>query len=318
VRGLGLLAASAAALLLVPAQGKQTTPNGPITALAWLPEHRIAVSGYSSVRILDALTGAEQTVIPLSMRVCTGLTYLHGDRALYASGGVPGEQGAVQRINLTTGKPESAVRVSDDLLTGLAFFGASGLAAASSTAELFTWQANPPAGSPILLGRHTAPARAVVGAAGGSLVSAGDDSTLRVWNPPQMEPLHVLIAHTAPVRALALRTDPGTGELHCASGSDDKTLRIWFPLRGRLVRSFRGFTSPVLAVAWRARDGALFAAEATGRIQELHPETGEMLKTWRPVDDWIYEIAVDEDGCHLAAGDARGGLHVISLDGPRP
>jgi hypothetical protein len=73
---------------------------------------------------------------------------------------------------------------------------------------------------------HTREVRALAVAPDGSwLASAGDDQTVRIWDPATGQERHALTGHTGEVTALAVAPDGSW----LASASDDQTVRIWDP-----------------------------------------------------------------------------------------
>jgi WD40 repeat protein len=55
------------------------------------------------------------------------------------------------------------------------------------------------------------------------LASAGEDKTVRLWDPATGQQLRTLTGHTDWVRSVAF----GPGEYLLASAGDDKTVRLW-------------------------------------------------------------------------------------------
>jgi WD40 repeat protein len=70
------------------------------------------------------------------------------------------------------------------------------------------------------------------------LVSAGVDGTLRLWDPTDERPLHVIRGHAGPVAAVAFSAD---GSLVVSAGSD-ATVRLWDPATGGLAHVLDGQT----------------------------------------------------------------------------
>ena len=58
---------------------------------------------------------------------------------------------------------------------------------------------------------------------GHTIVSGGDDKTVKIWNLHSGELLNTLAEHTGPVTTVAISPDGRT----IVSGSSDKTIRIW-------------------------------------------------------------------------------------------
>ena len=102
---------------------------------------------------------------------------------------------------------------------------------------------------------------------GDLLASAGDDGTVRIWDPATGQPRHVLEGHTGWVSGGVRGTVDGRDLL--ASAGDDETVRIWDPATGaaarrpgrphrlgpRRVRGHRGRAGPA-GQRRRRRDGA--------------------------------------------------------------
>ena len=105
-------------------------------------------------------------------------------------------------------------------------------AAAAAPADLLrlaliaAW--NPPgAPDPALLRTlqgHTDWVRAVAVAPDGTIITASDDQTVRLWNPNTGDTIRTLTGHTGGVTAVAVAAD-GT----IITASDDQTVRIWNP-----------------------------------------------------------------------------------------
>ncbi|HET8659097.1 MAG TPA: P-loop NTPase fold protein [Micromonosporaceae bacterium] len=75
------------------------------------------------------------------------------------------------------------------------------------------------------------------------LASAGDDATIRLWNPTTGQPIgQPLTGHTGEINALATLPSPD-GTTLLASASNDATIRLWDPTTGRVTVLFADVTT---------------------------------------------------------------------------
>ncbi|GIE30966.1 hypothetical protein Ait01nite_040110 [Actinoplanes italicus] len=107
------------------------------------------------------------------------------------------------------------------------------------------------------------------------LASAGDDQTLRVWDPQTGVELGRLTGHIGPVNALI-----GLHTKLLASAGADGTVRLWDPVRGTERRRLSGHEGPVLALA-ELSHRVLASAGADGTVRLWDPVTGEAIRVLR-------------------------------------
>jgi WD40 repeat protein len=115
----------------------------------------------------------------------------------------------------------------------------------------------------------------------GLLASAGDDATIRLWDPVTGHEQAVLTGHAGPVNSVcAVR-----GML--ASGGNDGTVRLWNPATGRQQKLLHAHTGPVTAVC--AVKGLL--ASAGGNVVRLwDPGTGHEIAVLTGHSDWVKAV----------------------------
>ena len=77
------------------------------------------------------------------------------------------------------------------------------------------------------------------------LASAGQDATVRIWDPATGAQRHTLTGHTNQVTQLVVAPD-GTW---LASAGRDATLRVWGPVTGQPVAAIRT-TTPLISLTW--------------------------------------------------------------------
>lgn len=136
---------------------------------------------------------------------------------------------------------------------------------------------------------------------GNTLITSGDDGTIRLWNvadgTPQGEPL---TGHQGPVQALSIQPD---GSFF--SGGADNTVRQWAP-DGTPIGEPLTLSGPVNAIAANADGNSIAAGDETGSLQYL---SGDGVPVGEPLTDVgapVADLAFTPDGEQLvvSAGDA--------------
>ena len=79
------------------------------------------------------------------------------------------------------------------------------------------------------------------------LASAGDDTTIKLWDANTGDCLHTLQGHTEIIRSVCYSPD---GQF-LASGSDDRTIRLWDVQTGHCLNTLKGHAGSVRSVVFR-------------------------------------------------------------------
>ncbi|HXL90647.1 MAG TPA: CHAT domain-containing protein [Streptosporangiaceae bacterium] len=87
------------------------------------------------------------------------------------------------------------------------------------------------------------------------LASAGNDQTVRIWDPAAGTQVRELAGHTGRIFAVTFSRD---GNL-LASAGDDRKVRLWDPATGTLLRALTGHTGAVQSLAF-SPDGSMLAS----------------------------------------------------------
>ena len=150
--------------------------------------------------------------------------------------------------------------------------------------------------------RHWASVRGVaISGDGKTLVSCGDDGTVRIWNSQSQQLLHTLSGHDDAVLDVALSND---GSLIASSGADKKVV-IWDAATGRRRFELSQHLGPVRSVAFSPDGKQLASAGNDLRIILWDTQSGAQAATLAehsaPISGLAYSddstlISCDEDG----------------------
>ncbi len=131
-----------------------------------------------------------------------------------------------------------------------------------------------PTGSPVrVLEGHAEAVLAVAADPGGKLfATAGEDGTVRAWEPATGKPLRVFQGHPGAVTALAVRPD---GK-EIVSGGADGRLRVW-PLADADIHRTLPLSAPGFAVAY-GPTGRVAVGGLDGSLKVFDPATGRVVE----------------------------------------
>ncbi len=127
---------------------------------------------------------------------------------------------------------------------------------------------------------------------GRRVVSASDDSTLRVWDVESGQELRTLSGHSRAVRGVALSADGG----RAVSASDDSTLKVWNVESGQELRTLAGHSRTVNGVALSADGGRAVSASDDSTLKVWDVESGQELRTLAGHSFWVRGVALSADG----------------------
>ncbi|MBU8858269.1 hypothetical protein KSK32_13675 [Micromonospora sp. WMMB482] len=135
------------------------------------------------------------------------------------------------------------------------------------------------------------------------LASAGDDGTVRLWDPLTNQAVAVLTCHDDTIRGLcAVRT--GVGETLIATASHDGTIGLWDPRTGQRRHELRGHDDWVRTICViPLPDGDLLASAGDDRAVRIwDPVTGTQCHALTGHSGWVTAVTyVPVGGRHLLA-----------------
>ena len=168
-------------------------------------------------------------------------------------------------------------------------------------------------GRPLRALEHPPEVKALAFVADGTLLSAGRDHQIRVWDRDGRV-VHVLEGHTGAVEALALSADGRW----LASGSADNTVKLWRFADGTPRQTLRGHMDRVYGVAFN-QDNLLASGGADNSVKLWAYQAGDTWSTEPHSLDahvnWVYQVRFSPDGKRLASASADRTVKVWSRDG---
>ncbi len=137
---------------------------------------------------------------------------------------------------------------------------------------------------------------------GKSLITAGADGMIRVWEVPTGRPLRRLEGHRGWVGSLALSPD---GKLLASGGTWwDNSLRLWDVASAKELRCLAQADTPVGQPFAFAPDGSTLYARNEHEIEVWDVASGRKLRSFRPLPErtrGLADVVLSPDGSTLAA-----------------
>ncbi len=248
--------------------------SGAILALAIAPDGLTAYSGGQdkTIRVWNLAEGRLLRTLSGPTPV-TSLAIAVGGMTLFS--GAP--DGTIRWLDSADGRERLLLRGHNAAVTDLAVLassaGAVRFASASEDGTARIWSVTPPATSPLVLSGHKGAVRALALVPdGGTIVTGGDDGTVRLWGVKDGKERGAALAtgHAGPILALAMSPDGKT----ILTGSADKTARLIARSDGKIIRALTGHNGPVRSVAFSPDGAQIATADAKGGLKVWDTATG--------------------------------------------
>jgi WD40 repeat protein len=107
---------------------------------------------------------------------------------------------------------------------------------------------------------------------GQTLISGGQDNTIKIWNLETGELRRTLTAHSGRVDSLAVSAD---GEI-LVSGASDETVKVWELSTGQLINTLTGIKSPAVDIG---EDGTTLVS---GSGSPVLANEEVVVQVWKP------------------------------------
>jgi WD40 repeat protein len=262
-----------------PSLSLTVAPDG-LTAYSGGQDKTIRVWNLADGKLLRTLIGP----VPV-----TAVAIVEGGKTLVSGGG----DGTIRWLDASDGAVRLLLKGHTAAVVDLAVLPAGspgGLRVVSAsedgTARLWTIAAHsdgpassaktnqPPAGSPpLVLAGHKGAVRGLsLTPDGRTIVSGGDDGTVRLWGAKDGKPIGgaLEIGHAGAILAVAISPDGNT----ILTGSADKTARLTARSDGKMLRTLARHNGPVRGVAFSPRGDRIATADAKGGLKVWETATG--------------------------------------------
>lgn len=239
------------ALVLLLSLAVETLAAPPITAAAFSPDGKqVLIGSQAGIEVLSWPELKHVADIETNLLHLHDLSFTPDGKTLLAAGGSPGEKGIVEVHSWPRAELQKSIGEHPDLVYRVAW-SPSGNQFATAGADGICQVFEVTGKKLTRFEGHSRPVLAIVYLPDGkSIVSAGVDQTLQLWDGSTGKLLRTLDNHLAAVNDLAVR--PGSKPDQppvVVSVSDDRTVRLWQPTIGRLMR-FARLESPPRCVVW--------------------------------------------------------------------
>lgn len=279
----------------------------PITAVVFTPDgKRVLLGSQSGIQIRDWPQLELRKLLPTELEHVHDLSFSFDGTRLLAAGGSPAEAGVVEIFRWPDGTRLETLPAHEDLVTRIHCSAQSErwvTASADGLCKVFSAESDE---ASMLYRGHS---RSVLVARflpdGKSIVSAGVDQTIQLWDADSGTSQRTMNNHVGSVNDIAvLYTDANSAtavqhvrpvQMTIASASDDRTVRIWQPVIGRMVRFVKLLAIPQ-ALAWSPKSNQLLVGCEDGTVQVLNAESLDVVKTIAVLEGPVYAIAIDPTG----------------------
>lgn len=298
-------------ILTLPTQSLASKPA--ITACIFTPDgNAVVTASQLGVQLFSWPTLKQVRLVKVQASNLHCLSFSPDGKYLAVGGGNPSEEGIIEIFDWQKVKSVSVYKGHADSVHSIAWQGNSKILSASLDREINVWniseEKNP---TQILRGHSKGVSSLVTLNNNKTLVSAGQDASVRVWDLSSGKLSRNLSQHSKGIHQLALRPKI-EGLSMIASAAGDRTIRFWQPTIGRMVRYVRLPVEP-LSIAWLNKGEHLVAACIDGQIRVINAAEVKVIQTIPAIKGWPYAIAVHPTDGRVIVGGTNGQLKVLTV-----
>ena len=150
---------------------------------------------------------------------------------------------------------------------------------------------------------------------GATIVSGGQDKTLRLWDMETLEPIGELLGHGDDVTSVAFNND-GT---RLVSGSYDHTLRLWDVDKLKPIgKPLPGHKEGVTNVAFSPDGAHIASASHDNTIRIWDTDTAQLIGSLAGHKDSVTSVAYSTDGLNIVSGSQDRTLRLWDTKSGKP
>ncbi len=298
-------------IALLPCDVAQSA-EPPITSLVFTPDHNSVLAGSQAGVALYTWPELElKKRFELEMLNVHKLSFSPDGKHLAVAGGNPSETGYVEIFKWPTMNSLKRIGNHEDSVSDVCWLDPSVFMTASLDKSIKSWSLTGKSSSHDFLGHSKSVTAICLLKDAETMVSAGIDQSVRVWNAGTGELIRTLNQHTGRINALALRPPVG-GLPMVATSASDRTIRFWQPTIGRMVRYIQ-LESEALSLVW-LNDGERIAASCIdGHLRIVDAERVRIIGTYPAIDGWAYCLALHPSGQNVVVGGTDAEIRQLSL-----
>jgi uncharacterized caspase-like protein/DNA-binding beta-propeller fold protein YncE len=139
-------------------------------------------------------------------------------------------------------------------------------------------------------------------------------NTIKLWDTRSGGLTHTIIAHSAPINALAFSHD---GKV-LGSASLDQTIKLWDPATNREIRELTGHLANVTSIAFSPDDRRIVSGSVDKNVMLWDTQTGKALHTLSGHYTLVSAVAFAPDGTTVASGSYDNTVRIWDVNTGNP
>ena len=145
---------------------------------------------------------------------------------------------------------------------------------------------------------------------GTSVLSGGEDNTVKLWDSKTGRIKKTLKGHSGIVFSVDFSPD----DLMALSGSTDNTLKLWDLIQGKSVKTYRGHTGYVTAVKFFPNGQYALSGSSDKTLRLWDIREGIQIHVFEGHNDAIFSIAISSSLKHIFSGGSKGKINLWNIE----